>query len=118
MARIMKKTEAKVQILSRWSQDSVEIFNQVCVKWDDFNTLLSRHKQAIHQQLDSLKSNSQSQIIEFTSQIEQFHIRWQKERPSDKLFKSDGKNFKQHLDQLQNIRREWNLLKQNQIRLK
>ena len=69
-------------------------------------------------QLDSLKSNSQSQIIEFTSQIDQFHRRWQKERPSDKLLKSDEKDFNQYLDLLQNIRREWNGLKQSQIRLK
>ena len=48
----MKKAEEKVQVLSRWSQDSVEVFNQVCLKWDDFNTLLSRHKQAINQQVN------------------------------------------------------------------
>ena len=52
MTRIMKKAEEKVQVLSRWSQDSVEVFNQVCSKWDDFNTLLSRHKQAINQQVN------------------------------------------------------------------
>lgn len=50
----MRKAEAKVQVLSRWTQDSVEIFNQVCHKWDEFNLLLSQHKEAIHQQVNCL----------------------------------------------------------------
>lgn len=49
----MIKAEAKAQVLSRWTQDSVEIYNQVCLKWKDFNTLLSRHKDQIHQQVKS-----------------------------------------------------------------
>lgn len=51
MNRIMSKAEAKAQVLSRWTQDSVEIFNQVCAKWKEFNILLSRHKETIHQQV-------------------------------------------------------------------
>ncbi len=47
----MKKAETKAQVLSRWTQDSVEIFTQVCTKWENFNTLLSRHKQDINQQV-------------------------------------------------------------------
>jgi hypothetical protein len=47
----MKKAETKAQVLSRWTQDSVEIFTQICTKWENFNTLLSRHKQDINQQV-------------------------------------------------------------------
>lgn len=137
MTRLMKKAETKAQVLSRWTQDSVEIFNQVCTKWENFNILLSRHKEDINQQvikpfslfeelsisrlmlyvlqLDSLKSNSQSQIIKFTSEIDQFYQRWQQEHPPDRL---DMTNLDQYLKLLRKSRREWNELMQNQIRLK
>lgn len=51
MARLVKKAESKAQVLSRWTQDNVEIFSQVCAKWENFNVLLSRHKQDINQQV-------------------------------------------------------------------
>lgn len=49
MTRLKKKAETKTEILSRWTQDNVEIFSQVCAKWENFNMLLSRHKQDINQ---------------------------------------------------------------------
>ncbi|KAI9564905.1 hypothetical protein GHT06_008646 [Daphnia sinensis] len=114
MTHLMKKAEAKTEILSRWTQDNVEIFSQVCAKWENFNTLLSHHKQNMNKHMDSLKSNSQSQIMQFTSEIDQFQQRWQQEHLSDKI---DFTNLDYHLKLLQKSRGEWNALMQNQKRL-
>lgn len=69
-------------------------------------------------QLDSLKSNTQSQIIQFTTQVDQFHQRWQQERLSDKFLQSDGQNFDQYVTLLRNSRSDWNAITQSQNRLK
>lgn len=58
MNRLMSKAEAKAQVMSRWTQDSVDIYSQVCVKWKDFNVQLSRHKEAITQQVNSFFSEN------------------------------------------------------------
>lgn len=73
------------------------------------------HTISILLQLDSLKSNSQSQIIKFTSEIDQFYQRWQQEHPPDKL---DMTNLDQYLKLLRKSRKEWDELMQNQMRLK
>lgn len=73
------------------------------------------HTLSILLQLDSLKSNSQSQIIKFTTEIDQFYQRWQQEHPPDKL---DMTNLDQYLKLLRKSRKEWDELMQNQMRLK
>ena len=47
----MKRTERKVQVLLQWTQDTVEIFEQVSIKWKAFNQRLSLHKETINRQV-------------------------------------------------------------------
>lgn len=47
----MQNAEAKNSVLQRWSEDRVEVFNQACAEWKNFNFLLSRHKDAINKQV-------------------------------------------------------------------
>lgn len=49
----MKRTERKVQVLFQWTQDTVEIFEQACIKWKAFNQRLSLHKETINQQVST-----------------------------------------------------------------
>lgn len=49
----MKRTERKVQVLFQWTQDTVEIFEQACIKWKAFNQRLSSHKETINQQVST-----------------------------------------------------------------
>lgn len=65
--------------------------------------------------MDSLKSNSQSQIMQFTSEIDQFQQRWQQEHLSNKI---DFTDLDYHLKLLRKSRSEWDALMQNQKRLK
>ena len=53
----MKRTERKVQVLLQWTQDTVEIFEQVSIKWKAFNQRLSLHKETINQQVYHYKSS-------------------------------------------------------------
>lgn len=65
--------------------------------------------------MDSLKSNSQSQIMQFTSEIDQFQQRWQQEHLSNKIVFTD---LDCHLKLLRKSRSDWDALMQNQKRLK
>ena len=49
----MKKMESKMQVISRWTKETVDIFTQVQQQWEAFNVLLSQHKQSINQQVIS-----------------------------------------------------------------
>lgn len=50
-ARLMKKAEGKSQVLSRWTRESLDVFNQACAKWEHFNLLLTGYKEAVGRQV-------------------------------------------------------------------
>lgn len=64
--------------------------------------------------MDSLKSSVQTQIVEFTTNIEQFHERWQKLFPID----SDCDSFDQMVSQVADCRQEWSALMNTKSKMK
>lgn len=74
MTHLMKKAETKAEILSRWTQDNVEVFSQVGAKWEDFNALLSQHKQDINKQVN--KFQFIDKFTEYPKQYLVFSYSW------------------------------------------
>lgn len=51
MERKMKRIESKMEVMSHWTKETVDIFTQVQQQWETFNSLLSQHKQTLNKQV-------------------------------------------------------------------
>jgi len=47
----MKRIESKMEVMSHWTKETVDIFTQVQQQWETFNSLLSQHKQTLNKQV-------------------------------------------------------------------
>lgn len=51
MGRVMRRIDSKVKVLTRWSNESVDSYNQIQLQWKAFNDLLATLKEKISQQV-------------------------------------------------------------------
>ena len=71
MMRVIKRAEDKVTVLSRWTSENIEAYNQMRSQWNVFNDLLNAHKETIHRQVE-IGCNSLN-LFQLTRQIS---FRW------------------------------------------
>ena len=71
MMRVIKRAEDKVTVLSRWTSENIEAYNQMRSQWNVFNDLLNAHKETIHRQVE-IGCNSLN-LFQLTHQIS---FRW------------------------------------------
>lgn len=139
----MKKAESKASIMSKWTNENTHVLKQVTNQWKEFNVLLEAHKDSIHQQvrsfyfelggplekylnslflfqMDSFKSSTQIEIMNFTSKVEAFHQNWFQNRPNKDIFRDDKHvlEIDSCLSFLRSQREEWKDLMEIQSQLK
>ena len=55
MTRVMARAESKVQLLSRWTNETVDAYNDILINWQEFNDLLATHKDMIQKQVKQFR---------------------------------------------------------------
>ena len=69
--------------------------------------------------MDTLKSSVQTQIIDFTSKVEEFHGRWLQLLPCDDVVHDDDSNpFDELISQVREALEEWKTLMNIQSKMK
>lgn len=79
-------------------------------RWDKFELMIESHQLMIKDQLDVLKSNMKSRIVDFEVQLDKFGSRWKQFRPTDDVVDEGEEKCKAAVQTVKEKRNEFNEL--------
>ncbi|OQR75617.1 cytoplasmic dynein 2 heavy chain 1-like, partial [Tropilaelaps mercedesae] len=78
---VYEQSEAKNEILGRWSRKSVKELGQLHAQWDTLDRLLEDFEASVKEQAEVLKANVLTKIDNFGNDVVRFEQRWLNSRP-------------------------------------
>ncbi|XP_028968661.1 cytoplasmic dynein 2 heavy chain 1 [Galendromus occidentalis] len=104
LQNVYEQSEAKNQILGRWSRKSVKELNQLSAQWDTLDRLIEDFEANVREQAEVLKANLLTKMDNFDSDVTRLCLRWKNSRPKKK------DDFEQASQLLKEFRLELNAL--------
>ena len=78
--------------------------------WDNFQSLMDNHEMVISKQIESIKSNLNTQSKNLNSEIEKFKMRWDQMKPNEDSLEGDQTRIVQAIAFIHEKKKEWALL--------
>ena len=95
MLQIFENADKKNKILSAWTKEQMEQVERVTATWDNFQSLMDNHELIISKQVDSIKSNLNTQVKNVNGEIDKFKMRWDQMKPKEEALEGDQSKIAQ-----------------------
>lgn len=116
MNLLVSEMVKKQKVLSNWTNEKVEKMNKALSDWENFKNMLENHQMIMKQQIETMKSNLNSEIQRILNMFDTFHSRWQQYKPKGFEDENNSK-LKKVVDFLKDSRAEWNTLKEHREKI-
>ena len=110
MMEAFENADKKNKLLSAWTKESLDQVQKVTLTWDNFQSLMDNHELVISKQVESIKSNLNTQSRNLNNEIEKFKMRWDQMKPKEDALEGDPSKIVQGIAFIKEKRKEWSLL--------
>ncbi|KAJ8280434.1 hypothetical protein GJAV_G00054510 [Gymnothorax javanicus] len=114
---LFQEAEDKNRLLRTVAGGGVDSISSLRAKWDKFELMMESHQLMIREQVEVMRSGTETQIQSYQQELEKFRARWDQLKPSDDVIESGDqealqkcvetiKEKKAEFEELENTRRK------------
>ncbi|XP_033632471.1 cytoplasmic dynein 2 heavy chain 1-like isoform X2 [Asterias rubens] len=85
---LFEKSESKNKLLRTVAGGGVDQLSQLQARWDKFEIMMESHELMVREQVEVMKSNVESRVEAFVSDLEKFAARWHQFKPKTDIIES------------------------------